>query len=146
MVFECCVKGCGTVAKNGLHSFPSNKSVAEKWIMAIKAFHLMDRLNTKGLSHSFHKICKKHFKDSDMKLNGKGQCVVKPNSIPSLLLPDTDVSRKQLTLFLVDLFISNSLKHRITQMSLKLQKPVKRLQRHSKSYVSYYSDSITTPF
>lgn len=102
MVFECCVKGCGTIAKNGFHSFPSNKLVAEKWIMAIKGFNLMDRLNTNNLSHSFYQICKKHFKDSDLQLNGKGQCVVKTNSIPSLFLPDDDVSNQQLPHFLVD--------------------------------------------
>lgn len=87
MVLECCVKGCASVGKNGLHSFPSNKDVAEKWIFALKAFNLMDRLNDNKLAHSFNKVCKRHFKETDFKLNGKGQSIVKHDSIPSLFLP-----------------------------------------------------------
>lgn len=93
MVFTCVVKGCDTVARNGLHSFPSNKLTAERWIIAIKAFYLMDRLNNNKLSHSYYKLCKKHFQESDFQLNGKGQRIVKPDSIPSLFLPnEIDVS------------------------------------------------------
>lgn len=102
MVFECCVKGCETVAKSGFHSFPSNILVAERWIFAIKAFNLQDRLNANKLSHSFYKVCKKHFTDSDFRLNGKGQTVVKADSVPSLFLPDDiDVSYQQLTLLFI---------------------------------------------
>lgn len=91
MVVVCSVKGCETAAKNGFHSFPSNKLAAERWIMAIKAFNLLDRLKTNKLS--FYKVCRKHFKDTDLQLNGKGQTVVKPDSTPSLFLPDDiDVS------------------------------------------------------
>lgn len=75
------------MGKNGFHGFPSNKVLAEKWIMAIKAYHLMDRLNTSKLSHSFHKICKRHFQRNDFELNGKGQTVIKAGSVPSLFLP-----------------------------------------------------------
>ncbi|KAG4074956.1 hypothetical protein HA402_014535 [Bradysia odoriphaga] len=88
MVLQCCVKGCETIAKNGLHSFPSNRLAAEKWIEATKAFHLINRLYTNTLSHSYYKVCKKHFEQTDFQLNGKGQIVVKSDSIPSLFLPD----------------------------------------------------------
>lgn len=88
MVVECCVKGCETVAKNGLHSFQSNRLLAQRWITALKAFNLEDRLNSNTLAHSFYKVCRKHFKDTDFQLNGKGQTVVKADSVPSLFLPD----------------------------------------------------------
>lgn len=88
MVLQCCVRGCETVAKNGLHSFPSNKLAAERWIIAMKASNLMDRFHSGKLSHSYQKVCKRHFKADDFQLNGKGQAVVKPDSTPSLFLPD----------------------------------------------------------
>lgn len=88
MVLQCCVRGCDTIATNGFHSFPSKKSLAERWITAIKASHLEDRLNSNTLSRSFNKICKKHFLPTDFQLNGKGQMVVKDDSVPSLFLPD----------------------------------------------------------
>lgn len=96
MVFTCCVKGCETIAKNGFHSFPSKKLIAERWIIAIKAFNLEERLNENKLAHSFYKICKKHFKNTDFELNGKGQSVIKTDSVPSLFLPeDIDVCYEQ---------------------------------------------------
>lgn len=88
MVLQCCVKGCETVARNGLHSFPTNKVAAERWVKATKAFHLIERLNANTLSHSFYKICRKHFVESDFTTNGKGQIVIKHESTPSLFLPD----------------------------------------------------------
>lgn len=81
------------MAKSGLHSFPTNRLAAERWILAIKAFDLMDRLNDNKLAHSFYKICRNHFQETDFQLNGKGQRIVKPDSVPSLLLPlESDVS------------------------------------------------------
>lgn len=91
MVFQCCVRGCKAVAKNGLHSFPSNKSLAEKWIMSIKHEDLINLLNEKKLARSYHKVCKKHFAESDFQPNVKGKSELLPNSIPSLLLPDEAV-------------------------------------------------------
>lgn len=88
MVLQCCVKGCETVAKNGVHSFPTNKAAAERWVMAAKAFHLIERLHANKLAHSYYKICRKHFVESDFQTNGKGQIVIKPESTPSLFLPD----------------------------------------------------------
>lgn len=87
MVFQCCVKGCETIAKSGLHSFPSNKSTAEKWIRAIKSYNLLDRLHDNKLSRSYHKICKIHFREDDFTQNGKGQVIIKAGSVPSLFLP-----------------------------------------------------------
>lgn len=95
MVFQCCVRGCKTVAKNGLHSFPSNKSLAEKWIYAIRSDHLIELLNEKKLARSYHKVCKKHFRDIDFAQNLKGKSELIPNSVPSLFLPDEAIVSKQ---------------------------------------------------
>lgn len=91
MVFRCSVVGCKTVATNGLHSFPADKKLAEKWIEAIKAFNLMDRLNENKLAHSHRKVCKKHFCETDFLPNTNGRQLV-PNSVPSLFLPDDTVT------------------------------------------------------
>lgn len=99
MVFVCSVKGCKTEGKNGFHSFPSNILAAERWVRAIQAWNLVDRLKANKVSHSFYKVCRKHFKDTDFQLNGKGQIVVKADSTPSLFLPD-DVSFQQIAYFL----------------------------------------------
>lgn len=87
MVFACCVRGCETVAKNGLHSFPSKKILAEKWILAIKAFDLIDDLNENKLSRSYRKVCKKHFRECDFIANLDGKSQLVPNSVPSIYLP-----------------------------------------------------------
>lgn len=92
MVFKCCVKGCKTIAKNGLHSFPSNKSIAKKWLMAIKALNLIDLLNEGKLSRSYHKVCKKHFGEKDFQSNIDGKSQLVTNSVPSLYLPDDAVA------------------------------------------------------
>lgn len=91
MVFQCCVRGCKTVAKNGLHSFPSNKSQAQKWIEAIKTDDLMDLLTENKLSRSYRKVCRKHFSETDFQPNENGKSQLLPNSVPSILLPETVV-------------------------------------------------------
>ena len=88
MVFKCIVSGCNNITTKGLHSFPANKTVAEKWIMAIKAYHLLDLLKENKLARSYRKVCKKHFNEEDY-VNGTNQLV--QNSVPSLFLPDEDV-------------------------------------------------------
>lgn len=85
MVFRCCVGGCRAV--ENLHSFPSDKILAVKWIMATKAYPLIDRLNENKLS--YFKVCKKHFKESDFKSNNNRFLVT--NAIPSLFAPDDSV-------------------------------------------------------
>lgn len=92
MGFICCVKGCRTTGTNGLHSFPANKSIAVKWIMAIKADHLMEKLNQNKLARSYEKVCNKHFTEADFQSN-KTHLV--QNSIPSLFLPGDTVVRSQ---------------------------------------------------
>lgn len=98
MVFKCCVKGCKTVAKNGLHSFPSSKPVAEKWLMAVKALELTDLNNQGKLARSYHKVCKKHFMESDFQPNIDGKSLLVTNSVPSLFLPDATVASSVVTI------------------------------------------------
>lgn len=88
MVYKCCVRGCKISATNGLHSFPANKSIAQKWIEAIKNNELINLLNENKLARSFRRVCKNHFKKSDFVQNSNGQLI--PNSVPSLFLPDAD--------------------------------------------------------
>lgn len=87
MVYACCVRGCKTVATNGLHSFPANKVQAKKWILAIKAFDLIDYLDENKLSRSYRKVCKNHFRDCEFIPNIDGKSRLVPNSIPSVSLP-----------------------------------------------------------
>lgn len=91
MVYQCCVRGCKVIAKNGLHSFPANKSLAQKWITAIKNTDLINLLNENQLSRSYKKVCKKHFNESEFVPNSKGKSQLVPNSVPSLFLPDGTV-------------------------------------------------------
>ncbi len=91
MVFQCCVRGCKTIATSGLHSFPSNKSLAEKWIKAIKHDDLLNLLYEKKLARSYHKVCIRHFAEIDFQPNLKGKSELLPNTIPSLFLPDESV-------------------------------------------------------
>ncbi|XP_037024116.1 uncharacterized protein LOC119066004 [Bradysia coprophila] len=150
MVVPCVVRGCETVGTSGLHRFPKDKSAAEKWIFAIKALHLVDRLNSNKLSGSFYKVCRKHFAQSDLIVNGKGQVIVKQGSTPSLFLPadfdiPSDVHHIQRSpskpanpvkqgstpsLFRpADIDIPSDV-HHIQRSSSKPANPVKRLQHH----------------
>lgn len=105
MVLQCCVPNCGTVGNNNFHSFPKSGENAEKWVSAIGSDHLVGKLNDNKLSSSFYKVCRKHFKESDLTINGKGQIIVKKGCAPSLFLPiKIDVSYQQI-LFLRDLFM-----------------------------------------
>lgn len=90
MVFACCVRGCETVGTNGLHSFPTKKILAEKWILAIKAFDLIDYLKENRLSRSYRKVCNKHFRECDFVANFDGKSQLVPNSVPSIFLPPDD--------------------------------------------------------
>lgn len=90
MPFKCCVLGCKYEGKSGLHSFPSDQTVAAQWIelsQVKKPDILIDRSNKKTLSHSFYHICQKHFKPSDYVSNGNGDQRLKKGTIPSQCLP-----------------------------------------------------------
>lgn len=133
------------MGNNEFHSFPKNKLVAEKWISATKTFHLNDHLNAGKLSGSFYKVCRKHFPQSDLVKNGKGQTVVKQGYVPSLFLP-TDIDVGQITNLTfatasMTTFISIQIQSNIQRTqsgSSKLAKPVKRLQhQHSLTVVNF---------
>lgn len=90
MVFQCCVRGCKIISKNGLLSFPSNKEIAQKWIAAIRNDEWIKLLNENKLSRSYKKVCKKHFSEHDFEPNTNGKIQLVANSVPSLFLPDAD--------------------------------------------------------
>lgn len=86
MVFRCCVPGCKTKAKNGFHSFPANEQIRAQWIHQTKTFHL----DPAKLTNSFYRICRLHFRDSDLETTFFGDIRLKKNAIPSLLLPNAE--------------------------------------------------------
>lgn len=108
------VPNCCKEWLNGLHSFPSKKQLAEKWILAIKAFELINVLNENKLSRSYRKVCKKHFRESDFIPNVDGKSQLAPNSVPSMFLPDEILVNKQTTKVYLNL-VKRSFSFRILQ-------------------------------
>lgn len=94
MVFSCCIKGCKTTGTMGLHSFPSNPEVAKIWIQATGNLRLTRLLDIKTLSHSYNKVCYKHFKEEDFFINLRNQRCLKRDTIPSVLLTESHHSNK----------------------------------------------------
>lgn len=84
MVFRCCVPGCKTKANNGFHNFPANENVRLQWIRQTQLFHL----DPSKLTNSYHKVCRLHFRESDIEINYFGQTRLVKNAIPCQLLPD----------------------------------------------------------
>lgn len=83
MVFRCCVPGCNTKANNGFHNFPTNENVRLQWIRQTQTFHL----DPEKVSNSYYKVCRLHFRDSDLQTNYFGQIRLIKNAVPSQLLP-----------------------------------------------------------
>lgn len=81
MPFICCVPGCGEIGKKTLHSFPKNELQCRKWIVATMCFHL----NKQTAWESHHKVCRKHFQNTDF----RNYNLLKKNVVPSLMLPHT---------------------------------------------------------
>lgn len=132
MVYKCCVRGCKISATKGLHSFPANKTIAQKWIEAIKNYELINLMNENKLARSFKRVCKNHFKESEFVQNPNGKRQLVPDSVPSLFLPDADtvVIMKQN----FDVFHKSPLCFVYLKESTKIKrsiplKPPKRLQQ-----------------
>ncbi len=66
--------------------------MAQKWILAIKSYDLLDALNENRLSRSYSKVCKNHFRETDFKPNIDGKNHLIPMSIPSVSLPPDDAA------------------------------------------------------
>lgn len=79
---KCCVPGCGSVGKRIFHTFPANVELRQKWIDATKTSNLA----TKDLI-GYAKVCRYHFRETDFIINHRNQRGLKPNTVPSLLLP-----------------------------------------------------------
>lgn len=79
MVNYCFVPQCTTFGSNGFHCFPADQERRNQWMIQTKTFHL-------GQTESA-KICRKHFKDSDLITDIDGKKRLVPNAVPSLYLP-----------------------------------------------------------
>lgn len=79
MTFNCYVPGCGECGNRNLHSFPKDELQCRNWIAATKCFNLAKETAWK----SHRKVCRKHFKQTDLR-NGN---LLKKGVVPSLLLP-----------------------------------------------------------
>lgn len=79
MAFGCCVPGCGETGNRNLHSFPKNEVQCSKWIAATMCFGL----DKSTAWESYYKVCRKHFKPTDM----RNWNLLKKGVVPSLMLP-----------------------------------------------------------
>lgn len=86
--FRCCVPGCKIRSSNGFHNFPTNTKVCFEWMKRT----LKDNLDVKKMPQSFHKVCKKHFGDSDFQINISGKKRLKKGVVPSRFLPGEGVN------------------------------------------------------
>lgn len=83
MTFVCCVPGCRESEKRSLHSFPKNQEQCQKWIDATLTYFLDSETAWK----TFHKVCRKHFEETDFRHSN----LLKKGVVPSLMLPHSIV-------------------------------------------------------
>lgn len=79
MSVYCSVPECTTKGTNGMHRFPADPQQKQKWMHATKTHHLADSKNCR--------ICRKHFKESDLMEDMNEKKTLAPNAVPSLFLP-----------------------------------------------------------
>lgn len=79
---RCCVPGCAAGGTKMFHAYPTNKEIRRQWIKRTRTFHL----DQKELDE-YAKVCRYHFRETDFKVNPRGQQGLKDNTIPSLRLP-----------------------------------------------------------
>ncbi|XP_037048454.1 uncharacterized protein LOC119082897 [Bradysia coprophila] len=80
MPIYCFVPGCTTTGTNGLHRFPANRELKIEWMKKTQTTHLNPSNNSK--------VCRKHFKDCDLRVDIDGKRRLEPNAVPSLFLPE----------------------------------------------------------
>lgn len=81
MVIYCCVPECTSFGNNGMHRFPTDSEKRKKWMEATKTDHLILSSNTK--------MCRKHFKESDLLTDIDGKLRLVGNAVPCLFLPSS---------------------------------------------------------
>lgn len=79
MPVYCSVPECTTKGTSGMHRYPADPQLKQKWLDATKTHHLKDSKN--------FRICRKHFMDCDLLLNTDGKKTLASNAVPRLLLP-----------------------------------------------------------
>lgn len=80
MPIYCFVPGCMTIGKNGLHRFPANQALKNVWMEKTQTTHLNPTTN--------NKVCRKHFRDSDLLVDVDKKKRLVANAVPSLFLPE----------------------------------------------------------
>ncbi|XP_037032001.1 uncharacterized protein LOC119071257 [Bradysia coprophila] len=81
MPIYCFVPECKTIGTKGFHRFPADSELRETWMEKTNTLHLNPTKN--------HKICHKHFKETDLITDWNGKEQLAPNAIPSLFLPQS---------------------------------------------------------
>ena len=86
MPIYCFVPGCTTTGTNGLHRFPADPERKTQWMKNTNTLDLQPTENAK--------VCRKHFKESDLLIDLDGKKRLAPNAvpIPSLCLPLTPLT------------------------------------------------------
>lgn len=80
MVVYCFVPLCTTTGTSGLHRYPVDQERRQQWMDKTKTCHLRpDEKNAK--------VCRKHFKESDLMTDSAGKKLLAPDAIPSMCLP-----------------------------------------------------------
>lgn len=79
MVIYCFIPNCKSFGTNGFHSFPTEPKLREKWKVATKTTHLGAKEN--------QKVCRKHFKASELLTDIDGKKRLIENAVPSMFLP-----------------------------------------------------------
>ncbi|XP_037038242.1 52 kDa repressor of the inhibitor of the protein kinase-like isoform X3 [Bradysia coprophila] len=79
MPVYCSVPQCTTKGTGGMHRFPADPQLKRKWMDVTRTQHLQDSKSCR--------ICRKHFKDSDLLVDQDGKRILAPNAVPSLCLP-----------------------------------------------------------
>lgn len=79
MPIYCFVPECRTIGTNGLHRFPADPELRKKWMEKTKTLYLGPSKNAK--------ICRKHFKETDLLIDIDGKKRLAPNAVPCLFLP-----------------------------------------------------------
>ncbi|KAJ6604939.1 Protein ALP1-like, partial [Pseudolycoriella hygida] len=79
MPIYCAVPECTTIGTNGLHRFPTTSERRQVWMEKTRTLYLGPKENAK--------ICRKHFKASDLLIDIDGKLRLAPNAVPCLFLP-----------------------------------------------------------
>lgn len=79
MPIYCYVPQCKTIGTNGFHRFPADPHLKQLWMEKTETLYLHPTNN--------NKVCRKHFKESELVVDANGKKQLAQNVVPSLFLP-----------------------------------------------------------